>query len=625
MTFLTPSSRRFLAGALLAMLAVGCASTDTAAPKSVAVVYFDNPGEQESDAFFVDGFHSELLLTLSKIQSIEVTGQHSTAYLRDADLSLPEIAAELGVANIMEGSVQRSDGTVNVRVQLTRADSGEQRFEQAFERELSTESLVAIQAEIAERITQALGAELTEDEQARIRQLPTENLDAYLAFLRGEHLMRNPTDDNIIQAVVEYKAAMELDQDYAAAWWGLGEAAYQDRMVGARSMSNGFGVAREAKEHAVWLDEYSGRGWASSAIVRLFDIEPVEAQEAMDRALELSPNDSLVHKYAKDFYVSTLQIDEAGVHMEKALALDPLWAELHSDNAVYLSRSRRDFAAAEDAAKRAVELGPDDVRNARTYADLLKANKQGWGEALAWMDRAIELEPDEAEHYGNKATLLMDLGFAEGLEALLPEIEAVGPRHYTIPMTDLWAALGEDNFEDAEAAAQLAFQRSPRAMFPVIVSLLAHDDRLPEAVEIIEDSGRRWLEEPEEWPVRLTSRLSYTCGTGWFLEEAEHEEFDGAELIRQTTAMIDERLVPNWKDPSHWAVIDCLAVNGRTEEALAALQTHLERGYWDGWWWRRHQIFYREMAKDPRFDAMWNQVEQGVAELRAQLIEEGIL
>lgn len=624
MTFLTQSSRLFLAGALLAILVVGCTPKNTAAPNSVAVVYFDHPGEA-SDAFFVDGFHGELILTLSKIQSIEVIGQHSVAALRDADMSLAEIASELGVANILEGSVERSDGTVNIHVQLTEADSGKQRFAQTFERDLSTESLIAIQAEIAEGITQALDAELTEDEQARIRLVPTENLDAYLAFLRGEHLLRNQTDDNIIQAIVEYKAAMELDQDFAAAWWGLGEAAYRDVMVGARSMSNGWGVAREAKEQGAWLDEYSGRGWGSRAIVRLFDVEPVEAQEAMERALELSPNDSLVHKYAKDYYVSTLQLDQAGVHMEKALALDPLWAELHADNAVYLSRSRRDFAAAQAAAKRAVELGPDDVRNARTYADLLKANKKGWGDALAWMDRAIELEPDKAEQYGNKATLLMDLGFAEGLEALLPELEEVGPRHYTIPMMDLWAALGENNFEDAEAAALLAFQRNPRAMVSVTVSMLAHNDHLPEAVEVIEDSGRRWLEKPEEWPVRLTSRLSYTCGTGWMLNEAEHEEFDGKELIRQTTAMIEERLVPHWKDPSHWAVIDCLAVNGKTEEALAALKTHLDRGYWDGWWWRRHQVFYQDMAKDPRFDDMWNTVEQEVAELRAQLVEEGVL
>ena len=152
---------------------------------SIAVLPFENRSAREQDQFFTDGIHDDLLTSIARIGSMKVISRTSVMEYRGTTKKIPEIAAELGVANILEGGIQRSGEQVRINVQLIDAQTDEHLWAETFDRKLTAENLFAIQSEISTRIAEALQATLSPAEEQRLRQMPTANLDAYDAYLRG--------------------------------------------------------------------------------------------------------------------------------------------------------------------------------------------------------------------------------------------------------------------------------------------------------------------------------------------------------------------------------------------------------------------------------------------------------
>ena len=165
--------------------------------QSIAVLPFTNRSRQEDDEFFVEGMHDDLLTNLARISALKVISRTSVLRYKDTELPIPEIAAALGVATIMEGAVQRSGNTVRINVQLIDAQTDEHLWAEIYDRELTAENLFAIQSEISQAIADALQATLTPDEKGRINTAPTNNLQAHDAFLRGRQLMATRNSDSL--------------------------------------------------------------------------------------------------------------------------------------------------------------------------------------------------------------------------------------------------------------------------------------------------------------------------------------------------------------------------------------------------------------------------------------------
>src|SRR5438132_9048504 len=326
--------------------------------KSVAVLPFENLSSNKENAFFAQGIQDEIITTLSKIGGLRVISRTSTANYKSAPENLPEIARELRVANVLEGSVQKSGDRVHINVQLIQADTDAHLWAQSYDRQLI--DIFAVEAEVAKRIADSLSATLSPQETARVETKPTENSDAYVLYLRGREYQTRP--DNFLQdfrsAAHFYEQAIALDPNFALA---------------------------HARLSAV-----------TSQIYHWF--EPTEAtkQKAHAEAIEslrLQPNLGEGHA-ALGLYLYYEEADYEGALRELALATKALPND--GDVGLYIAavqRRRGHWAEAIAAYQRAEAIDP---RNQVTLYDASQTyfGLRDWSNALRGLDRVLQLAPD---------------------------------------------------------------------------------------------------------------------------------------------------------------------------------------------------------------------------------------
>src|SRR5947207_4027358 len=185
--------------------------------KSVAVLPFENLSSDQENAFFAQGIQDEIITTLSKISGLRVISRTSTAHYESAPQNLPEIARQLRVSNVLEGSVQKVGDRVHINVQLIQADNDAHLWSQSYNRELT--DIFGVEAEVAKSIADSLQATLSPQEKARVEAKPTTNADAYVLYLRARDYQTRP--DNLLQdfrsARNLYDQAIKLDPNFALA------------------------------------------------------------------------------------------------------------------------------------------------------------------------------------------------------------------------------------------------------------------------------------------------------------------------------------------------------------------------------------------------------------------------
>ena len=186
--------------------------------KSIAVLPFENLSEDKANAYFADGIQDEILTRLSKIADLKVISRTSTQHYKSAPENLPEIAKQLGVAHILEGSVQKSADSVRVNVQLIKAANDSHLWADTFDRKLT--DIFSVESEVAKAIAEQLRAKLTGQEEQVIAAKPTDNPEAYDAYLRGlaYNLKTASTAANSLAAQKYLKEAVRLDPKFALAW-----------------------------------------------------------------------------------------------------------------------------------------------------------------------------------------------------------------------------------------------------------------------------------------------------------------------------------------------------------------------------------------------------------------------
>jgi len=334
------------------------AAAPAVADKSIAVLPFDNLSSDKDNAFFAQGIQDEIITTLSKISGLRVISRTSTAHYKSAPENLPEIARDLRVSNILEGSVQKAGDRVHINVQLIQANTDAHLWAQSYDRQLI--DIFAVEAEVAKQIADALSTTLSPQEKARVETKPTDNPDAYVLYLRGREYQTRP--DNFLQdfrsAAQFFEQAIALDPNFALA---------------------------HARLSAV-----------TSQIYHWF--EPTEARkqkahaEAIE-ALRLQPNLGEGHG-ALGLYLYYEEADYEGALREFALATRALPND--GDMGLYIAavqRRRGRWAEAIAAYKHAEAIDP---RNQVTLYDASQTyfGLRDWSNALRGLDRVLELAPD---------------------------------------------------------------------------------------------------------------------------------------------------------------------------------------------------------------------------------------
>jgi TolB-like protein len=312
--------------------------------RSVAAIPFENLSGDEANVPFTSGIHDDLLTQLSKIGSIKTISRRSVLQYRDTAKTVPEIAAELGVATILAGGVQRSGDRVRINVRLIDAATDEALWAETYDRQLSAANIFAIQSEIATSIAEALRAKLTAGEQQRLAAVPTRNLEALDTYFLGKQLLEE-RNVRTLQAAVEYfEQVIELDPNFALAWSGLADAymilpeysATVDlELVQQKSVA--------AATRALELDPEIPEVLASMAWNRLIhDYDWAEAEALLRRAIDIQSNNTSALHWLSHVLSWQGEHAEALRWASRAVEVDPL-STLMRMNLSYIYMDAGDF------------------------------------------------------------------------------------------------------------------------------------------------------------------------------------------------------------------------------------------------------------------------------------------
>jgi TolB-like protein/predicted Zn-dependent protease len=332
--------------------------------KSIAVLPFENLSRDPDNAFFAEGMRDEILTRLSKIAALKVISRTSTMKYKSAPENLREIGQQLGVAHILEGSVQRSANSVHVNVQLIRAKTDEHLWAESYTRTL--DDVFAVEAEVATAIAAQLNANLSGTEQKAITERPTQNTAAYEAYLRAVTLdLSFVSIPRLQQAVREYEEAVRLDPNFGVAWARLARARSTLRFFGRDLEANTLATIREEADRAMALAPDAGETWVALGGCRSIAGDPVGAVAAYQEAQKRMPGNAQVYQYLAFGERRIGRWREAEASFNKGLELDPRSVQVLSGMSEFYNALRRHDEAI-SLVDRAIALAPE-LESSRAY------------------------------------------------------------------------------------------------------------------------------------------------------------------------------------------------------------------------------------------------------------------
>jgi serine/threonine protein kinase/Tfp pilus assembly protein PilF len=394
--------------------------------KTIAVLPFKNLSEEKSNAYFTDGIQDEILTRLSKIADLKVISRTSTQRYKNTSQNLAEIAKQLGVANLLEGSVQKTNDQVRVNVQLIRAANDSHLWAETFDRSLT--DIFSVESEVAKAIADQLRAHLSGQEEQIIAARPTDNPEAYDAYLRGlaYSLKTSGSPANHLAAQKYLKEAVRLDPKFALSWALL---SYVDAL----------GYLTLTLQPTIVLRE--------------------ETRQATETALTLQPNlGEAVMAKGYYHYACLKDYDTAVRYFEQARQFLPNSSQI-PESLAYVARRRGQWDRSESYFNEAERLDPRNVKLLTAHAASAIVLRR-FPEALRKLDQVLDIIPDDVDTLAEKAAIAQAEGDLPRAAALL------APLH---PPADDTIALGTQVY-------QAILERRPAQIIPRLKEILAKPD-----------------------------------------------------------------------------------------------------------------------------------------------------
>ena len=309
--------------------------------KSIAVLPFESLTQGAENAEVAQGIQDEILSRLARVADLKVISRSSTEALPSAPKNLPQIAQQLGVANVLEGSVRRVGDDVRVRVQLIKASTNQHLWAETYERKLA--DIFRVETEIAKAVADKLEARLTGSETRALSARPTENPAAHQLYLKGRFFWNKRTGADVKRAIDHFDRAIAADPTFALAYAALAETYVLAPFFGAGTAQEFCPKTKAAAEKALELDPNLAQAHiARGEAMRVCDIDLEGAAAAFRRGLELDPNYANGHHWYGNGVLTPLGLfDEALVELKRALELDPLSLAINADLATTYMFARR--------------------------------------------------------------------------------------------------------------------------------------------------------------------------------------------------------------------------------------------------------------------------------------------
>jgi TolB-like protein/Flp pilus assembly protein TadD len=410
--------------------------------KSIAVLPFENLSGNPENAYFTDGIQEEILTRLAKIADLKVISRTSTARYKSSPDNLRQIAKQLGVANILEGTVQKAADQVRVNVQLIKAETDAHLWAETYDRKLT--DIFGVESDIAKTIADTLQAKLTGSEKNAITAQPTENTEAHEFYLKGRYFWNKRTGPDLRKAIDYFKQAIDKDPKYALAYAGLADSYTLLSAYGAGSPQESFPSAKTAAQKALELDDTLAEAHTSLGQILLFyDLDLAGSTKEFERAIALNPNYATAHHwYGVGPAMSLGEFDRAIAELKRAQQLDPLSLIINADLGVAFATARRyDEAIAQ--LRKTIEMDPR-FYYAHWNLGVALELKGELREALAEYKKAAELDDDPIV-LGLIAHAYAKLGERDQAVKLLAQLQQVAAHRY-VPFSTfagVYMALGE--------------------------------------------------------------------------------------------------------------------------------------------------------------------------------------
>jgi serine/threonine protein kinase/Flp pilus assembly protein TadD len=347
--------------ALISLSAIVWREHDLRLPNGLAVLPFENLSADPENAYFADGVQQEILSRLSKIGDLKVISRTSAENYNGPRGNLRQIAKQLGVEYVVEGSVQRNGDAVRINAELIKVADDSHLWADTFDRKVT--DILSVESEIAKTIADQLEAKLTRREKQTIAARPTDNPEAYEAYLRGLVYAGRPgyTSENVLAARNYFKQAVHLDPKFALAWAALARIdalGYGDTLLPTAANRE---EARRAAETALALQPDLGEGFVALAQYHYYCLNGYDAAEHyLERARQLLPNDSQVMRLLAALVRERGNWQQSEIYFSEAKRLDPRNPQLLFSHGGSLMFQRR-FDEARRELEQVLNITPDDM------------------------------------------------------------------------------------------------------------------------------------------------------------------------------------------------------------------------------------------------------------------------
>jgi TolB-like protein/DNA-binding winged helix-turn-helix (wHTH) protein/Tfp pilus assembly protein PilF len=585
--------------------------------RSIAVLPFvDRSNDQENAKFLADGIHDDLLTLLSKLGDLRVISRTSMEQYRDTAKTIPQIAEELGVSTVVEGGVQLSGNRVRINAQLIDASNDEHLWAETFERQLSAEQIFEIQAEIAHAIADALQAKLSPIEKQVLATTPTRNLDALYAYQRGQLAFDQTTGQSLEEAKAYFEQALQHDPKFAAAMVGLAYTYIYLPTFGSFSSAEGYRRAGYLIADAIGLNPTLGEAYGARAILESRRGDLAGSTESLKKAMSLAPNSSLI----LITYAMTLNRSGRGAEAlpaaKKAMRIDPVLPLpylVYGDSLESMGR----IEEALEQYERTIEIDPESPRGYASVGD--KHIELGdFVEGVRFTRLALTRGPEEAWLFSRLGRVYSDLGDLETADAYARRSLELSPGAGLSLMTAAYVALRRGNDAVAQDFAKSLRGRLKDEGLNVLRVLSLRND--PASVEAV------YRQNHPEW-------FDATAPTVGATDYRAAIRTAGVMLRVGLDAKANELLQVTWTATRNLPLLgqygrgiadaEMLALMGKQDEALDALETAVHAGWRMRWWLHTEYNPNLDSIRDTeRYQAVISTIE---SDMNKQLLEIGSL
>ncbi len=585
--------------------------------KSIAVMPFENRGNDPENAHFAFGIHDDLMTQLQRIGDLTLIAAPSVRAI-DPDTPIQQAALKLGVAYIMKGSVERILDRIRVNVVLLDAAHEQQTWAGSYDRELSAINLFDIRDEITKAITGELQAILSPAEQSRVFDLPTTSLEANSHYARGRQLLVNRQPEELVQAMQEFEAAVEIDPDFALAWTGIADAALLLFSAGAMSLTEYGETQDRAVMKALSLNDRLGEVWVAygDSLVRAGASNLEESHAALaafEKAIELAPNYALAyHRYAMN--LDGLEQTERRLALyRKAIQLDPM-TPVYQNN---LAAALRVLGREAEAMQLYTHLLESNPEFPFVYASIagLHATGGGIAEAIQWASEGLQLAPAHAALLSDLAGYYVSLELWDQVAQVRQlMVERLDPGDYRLPILDFDILMRQLDWQGAlEALEAFPAQYSEH---PYVVALTG---RVHFDMGNMQEAGNYWA-RLENWAYGPKANEGNCRNMQVIMQTGD--EVRGRELLKEALNYFEFIMpsVTRHTDLDERRGI-CYLLDNQPDEALEFYAQRIDHGHFDDWWNIRLNPLLEPFREGPRMVGLDQKVEALISEEREMVLE----